>query len=196
MTQPPRHIIVEGPDGGGKTGMVARINSLGYTTHERASSSTGGPIPDLTAWFTNDIAQIEGQDGRSPETYGPWVYDRHPLISEPIYAPTARHVMPQGKFGFAAWVKAQRQRLYPHMLVVWCMPDLDTVVRNVQNNSTDQMPGVVENIRQIHHEYMNVARAWTGPSLWWNYRIMEWPTWSKGLTGVMTGRVPVSEVSV
>lgn len=192
MKQPPRHVIVEGPDGGGKTGMVARINSLGYTTHERASSSIGGPVYNLTAWFTKDINELEGPES---DTYGPWVYDRHPLISEPIYAPIARHVMPQGRFGFSAWVKAQRQRIMPHMLVVWCIPDVATVQRNVFNNANDQMPGVLENIAQLHAEYMRLAQEWAGPALWWDYRINEWPTWSDGFKGVMTGTVPVSEVS-
>jgi hypothetical protein len=181
-----RHMIVEGPDGSGKSGLVARINALGYTTHARASDSKSGPVPDLTTWTLNDLDDLGGLYGGAR---GPWVYDRHPLISERIYAPIARGTSPQGKFADLTWAHTQRKRMARHALLIVCLPPRSHVQGNVRRNASDQMPGVVDNIDAIYNAYRHSEALWPGRTLWWDYTYMDWAQFQHTIRDAMTVQV-------
>jgi energy-coupling factor transporter ATP-binding protein EcfA2 len=158
-----KHIIVEGPDGSGKTTLVAHLaHTLGIPVHERASSSKGGPRPDLYEWVIWDAKK------NHPRTEDSWIYDRYPVISEPIYGHHVRHdiMVPFDQEPFLTEIK---DVLYTSSVVVWCLPNLDTVCRNVYANPHDQMPGVVLNIGKVHQAYMTAYFRWRGPKRQYDY---------------------------
>lgn len=157
-----RHIIVEGMDGTGKDGFIDRLTNLRpFTVHERASTSLGGPVANLTDWVVNDM--------RTMPTTGPWVYNRHPLVSEPIYAPIARKMAPQGLFADHAWVAFARQELAKHALLVLCLPPWNNVRRNIMSDPTKHMPGVAENAYELYKTYRQFGSQWQGTMLYWDY---------------------------
>jgi hypothetical protein len=158
-----RHVIVEGCDGTGKTGLITRLTkTLDLPIHTKASTSLGGPLPDIDVWVDVDSQSMHAQT--------PQIYDRHPLISEPIYAPLARHVPPFGMFQSDIWFTARRHLVARHAVVVVCMPPWSEVRRNVLSDGQAHMPGVAANIRALYDAYKHVQRGWPGPVVWWNYK--------------------------
>jgi hypothetical protein len=157
-----RHIVVEGPDGSGKTNMVNRLHeTFGFPIHTRASRSTTGPLERVDLWAAHDVDTMADQP--------PSVYDRHPVISEPIYASLARNEMPHGSFIDPVWRKTMRANMAPHALLIICMPPLTVVEKNVMETSDNQMPGVLRNITAIYHAYRQAWDLWPGYARWWNY---------------------------
>jgi hypothetical protein len=178
-----RHVIVEGPDGSGKSGMVERLaRDLPATVHPRASTSRGGPISDITSWHLIDLEQLE--DGRP---YGPWVYDRHPLISERRYAQNVRGCSPQGMYANSMWVTEQLKLLAQHAVMVWCLPPRSHVLGNVNRNSGEQMPGVVNGIINLYRVYARGTQDWPGYAVHWDYTVdhERYPVWLANLKNVM-----------
>lgn len=165
-----RHLIVEGPDGGGKTRLIeALMARYPLTHHAKASTSLRGPVRNLAAWVTDDIAKMP-----TFETLN--VYDRHPVISEPIYGRVARGNPQPGfttdRFGRPAsspWLSAQRLALYEKTMVIWCIPTLEQCKSAVDPER--DMPGVVENIEEIYDWYRNAMASWGGPSVRYNLNV-------------------------
>jgi hypothetical protein len=157
-----RHLILEGPDGGGKSRLAeALLARYPVTMHEKASHSLRGPVRNLAAWVTDDIAKMDHFETCN-------VYDRHPIISEPIYGSITRQ---QPQPGFAArrdgrsdgtnhWLSTQRLALYEKATIIWCIPSLEQCRAAV--DPTRDMPGVVENIDEIHARYLMTMAAWGG----------------------------------
>lgn len=179
-----RHVIVEGPDGSGKSGMVERLTrDLSLRVHPRASTSLGGPIADITSWHNIVLEQLETP--AYAEHYGPFVFDRHPLISERRYAHNVRGVAPQGMYANPMWVTEQLARLAPHAVMVWCLPPRSHVLGNVNRNAHEQMPGVVEGIVNLYRVYARGASDWPGYALSWDYTRDSYPTFLSALTNLM-----------
>jgi hypothetical protein len=162
-----RHVIVEGPDGSGKSTMVERIHTtLGLPVHPRASTSKGGPVDDLAGWVEADLAWMQG-----PNTVAN-VYDRHPIISEPIYGPSVRGwAMP----GFRAvtdrfQLASRRLEIAKYAAVIFCRPPIHVVRANVEATLDNQMPGVLSALPVIYSGYQQVERHW--PGLAWRYDYM------------------------
>lgn len=159
--QPNQSIIVEGPDGGGKSTLIRWLSSiLDVPVHARAATSTGGPIANLAHWVEADLT--------SPFGLGQlWLYDRHPIISELVYGPITRNHLPAG-FRAEAWRKAMIANVARRSIVVWCIPPLDVVMKNTEEDGRD-MPGVFGNIDRIHAGYMSYSLAWPGRSITYDY---------------------------
>lgn len=159
--RPNKSIIVEGPDGGGKTTLVRWLSSiLDIPIHDRASTSTGGPVGNLAMWVEQDLT--------SPFGLGqPWLYDRHPIVSELVYGPITRNRLPQG-FRSEAWRKAMISNVARSSILVWCLPSLDVVMKNTEKEGRD-MPGVFGNIDRIHAGYSAYSLAWPGRSIMYDY---------------------------
>lgn len=157
-----RHIIVEGCDGTGKTNLVNRILTRypQMTMHERASSSKGGPVAALDEWTERDVRTM----GSQPMS----VYDRHPVISEPIYGAICRGGVP-GQFNYSDWLRCMTQAMSEFTIVIWCMPPWPNVRDNIFNTRDNQMPGVTLHARRIYDTYDRVSRAWPGSCLRHDY---------------------------
>jgi len=105
------------------------------------------------------------------DTSGPWLYNRHPIISEPIYAPIARRTDPQGSFANPRWVADLSEKIAERAVVVWCMPPKSVVMYNVLDrpNGPAHMPGVAEHIEALYDMYDITRKSWPGPSFNWDY---------------------------
>jgi hypothetical protein len=158
-----KDVIVEGPDGAGKSTLVSHlVKTLGFTLHEKASRSIEGPMPELARWIDESLMY----DRQADEWF---VHDRHPIISEPIYGPIVRGIT-QRPFQNGQYLMNVRDILQLDSVVVWCLPDLGAVSRNVAANARDQMPGVLNNIGKVHQAYMTAYFRWRGPKLQYDYR--------------------------
>lgn len=150
-----RHVILEGPDGSGKTYLKEQIlrDRPQFRPHVRAADSLAGPdLGTLSEWVINDTSSIA--------TQRPSVYDRHPLVSEPIYGPICRNSVP-GMFNKDWWVRSMSFRVAQSALLVVCMPPLVDVATSLRHGG-QHMDGVVENIDKIYAEYQRVWSTWPG----------------------------------
>lgn len=148
-------IVVEGPDGSGKSTLVRHLcEGLGVKADDRACTSTGGPVDELTAWTSSDLNAR--QLGRlhtiavAHEYPTPTVIDRYPLCSEPIYGPVCRGSLADG-FDSEWYEAALVSLLSLNPLIIYCMPPLAEVTKNTLN--AEQMSGVEDNIATIYSLY-------------------------------------------
>ena len=159
-----RHIVVEGMDGTGKSNLIealmhSHLNKR-FQLHERASTSVGGPVSNLDRWTDDDINSMAMQPSS--------IYDRHPLISEPIYGPICRGFMP-GMFKNARWLDSRQRLMRYYCLIIWCTPPWHEVERNVLGTEGQHMPGVATHARTLYDAYRNFAFAWPGTSIRYDY---------------------------
>lgn len=156
-----RHLVLEGPDGGGKTRLAQAL--LAQWPHllmgKKASTSLKGPIKNLAAWTIHEFDVMEASSGVI-------VYDRHPVISEPIYGPIARDSAQPG-FSPSPWLSSARLKMYKLTYVIWCIPPLEQVQKAVAADR--DMPGVTDNIEAIHKAYRNAWLEWGGPGIRYNF---------------------------
>jgi hypothetical protein len=151
-------IIVEGPDGAGKTTLISLLQHLypGLEIHERFTRSIEGPYPD--------IAERVYRSVRDRPTH--CVHDRHPIISEYVYGgmiPT-RHINPDF---LKTSMGTIRQRIANNSLVIWCLPPLTKVRHNVDQEA--QMEGVTEYIDKIYEGYLMQRMLWRGAAITYDY---------------------------
>jgi hypothetical protein len=95
------------------------------------------------------------------------IYDRHPLVSEPIYAPMVRGVEPQTPFDDAEWLASARKDMAEHAVLVVCLPPAWVLRSNVQR--TVQMPGVVDNIGELWRVYSHPLHLWPAHVIMYDY---------------------------
>jgi len=145
-------LILEGPDGGGKTTLAHKLSEdLGLPLHKRASDSVTGPVVDLYAWTVDDLTTWHQQPLA--------IYDRHPLTSEHIYGPAVRgNTRPGFELGNPD-ISYMRRYLRKHAVVIICLPPFGVVQENVASE-IEQMPGVVENIEHIYECYRMMLHVW------------------------------------
>jgi adenylate kinase family enzyme len=155
-------IIVEGPDGAGKTTLVQELQHHfpKMELHPRFCTSTGGPIADLTEAVFRDV--------KTHPTH--YIYDRHPVISEYIYNTSIPERAIRESFLSEAMGRL-RERVARHSLVIWCLPPLDHVMINVLRDEEDgnQMSGVANNIERIYEQYRMHRVLWPGKSIIFDY---------------------------
>lgn len=140
-------VIVEGPDGGGKSSLVRTLSSRLYLpVAPKVVGSDTKALTDLIAWTERNV-----QAG-----FQPTIFDRHRLISEPIYSPF-KPTPATGKFLDLDWVSGMMWQLYQcQPIIIYAIPDLETVRANVNDPTTDNQ-FVAEWIDHIYAGY--VARA-------------------------------------
>jgi hypothetical protein len=163
-----RSLIIEGIDASGKDTVIRSLIAYKHwatppTLHERASTSLGGPVTELGAWVANDALEMHRT--------GPWLYNRHPLVSEPIYGPY-RRVQPgvREPFNNPAWLDAWRRVVARESILVMCCPPYSTVVGTMaRQGPTAHMPGVYENALPIYREYNRLV--WPGITIRYDYTV-------------------------
>lgn len=141
-------IIVEGPDGAGKTTLVNQIAKehglqvgvRGVKDRDRLYESTR-----RDTWSALD------QCMRGNEL--PRIWDRL-YFSELIYAPlTGRRIA----FTFREQVLIPKLFRVLGVPVIFCLPSKETVLDNVKED--DQMEGVLENISEIYDQYDSLYKV-------------------------------------
>jgi len=160
-----KHLIIEGCDGTGKSTLINQLSSTErYVQHSRASTSTGGPVPDLDGWVRNDLDFLEYKDPLLP-----FIYDRHPLISELIYA-DLRTVNRGVSGGFAKlpWIIESQRRMAKLSVLVICSPSFFSVQKAIEASGKDaHMPGVYDNLHAIYSRYERFI--WPGRVVRYNW---------------------------
>lgn len=121
-------LIVEGPDGSGKSTLVRRLSKdLGLPVAPRIVGSDTIAKFDLAAWTEQNVAK----------GFQRMLFDRHRLISEPIYGPILRGRQ-QTKFMDLGWMADMTWAFYgANPIILYCLPQLSTVWANVQRHDTD-----------------------------------------------------------
>lgn len=139
-------IIVEGPDGAGKTTLVQHLSQkFDIPIADRVVSKKTEPLTDLRHWTEKNL-----KGGLQ------WLlFDRHRLISEPIYAAAMNRQTHDG-FDDIGWLTARMidfTRIHP--FIVYCLPGWDFVERNLQDD--DDNIAIWRYSRCIYNAYLAAA---------------------------------------
>lgn len=163
-------VIVEGPDGSGKSTLVSElVNALDLEVQPRACTSDNGvEVTTLRDWVDTDMSRPVLTD---------MLYDRHPLISEPIYGPIIRGRMADG-FDDPYWLMKNLILLdEKEPRFIFCLPPWSEVESNVEHNhrpTTDHLKGVLLKSRALYDQYVNRAAicatsSGKGSTVIWDY---------------------------
>lgn len=183
-------LIIEGPDGAGKTTLVELFKEVGIPQAPRAVASDTRSLTDLSAYVDHSLDQ----------GFHHLVYDRHSLISAPIYGPMLRGHSPE-HFGHLAWLGPRIRRLYQlQPIIIYCLPPRMVVMDNVRDDPNNKV--VIEDIPAIYDQYVAKAAVdealglYTGTTIKvWDYtqspRIDNKPSWFNRVVGELKGRSDV-----
>jgi len=133
-------LILEGPDGSGKSTLAARL--LKGTGHSTLLIKRSGPPNDVeTLQFQSRWIANQAKQGLNV------IADRHPLISEAIYAPTVRRVAPP------PWSLADVGVILKKtdVRVIYCRPSLEALKRGSRIET--QIAGVHDWFMDLVGEY-------------------------------------------
>lgn len=177
-----RNIIVEGMDGSGKDTLIEAMskhpNFKNLPVHERASTSIGGPVDQLALWVERDAQAMLNTRAK------PHIYNRHPLISEPIYAPFRSNRPLSPGFEKEGWLEGYRRIVGSQAVLVICQPPYHIVRNTLTMQGPDaHMPGVFYNALDI---YMCYARlVWPGRTVRYNYTADGFESLARTITELM-----------
>ena len=130
-------VIIEGPDGSGKTSLANRLRK-DLSSPCLFLRSNGAPTR------VEDLAQIIHWINALP-LYVPLITDRNPLISEYVYGPILR-----GKC-MHKWTLEQMANWSKRALVIYCRPSWSALAQALRREI--QLEGVIENHRIIVEAY-------------------------------------------
>lgn len=151
-------IILEGPDGTGKSTLINQLRThLKLNLRPRFADSLGGPVDNVYDAMMADLNSGVGKDH---------LYDRYPFISEPIYGTHVRGTY-DPRFGSQ---EMNDSLDYYKPLVILCAPKYETGLANV--SASEQMPGVVENYRKIWEGYYSFMMNYPHGLILWDYENM------------------------
>lgn len=135
-------IIVEGPDGAGKTNLVTHLaEELQLPVAPRRVSKQAVHLVEMRPWVDENLR----------EGLRPTLFDRHPFISEFIYGPTMKGRLPEG-FDDPDWLQerlARFNKLNP--AIIWCLPPLEEVVNNIDGDPDNE--AIAPHIETIYWLY-------------------------------------------
>jgi len=139
-------VIVEGPDGGGKSTLVKTLLTNGYFT----SLHTGGP-PSSRAELQERVVKINEAIRTAPGTL---ILDRHPAISDPIYSKVtgSRAYMTSGEL----WDSLRGVPFY----LVYCRGTPDSMRGYIDRTAKyHKPPGHLMQVIQHHGEVVKLYDA-------------------------------------
>lgn len=136
-------IIVEGPDGAGKTTLVQELhNNFNLPIAPRVVSKEAKAMVDLKRWTERNVH----------EGFQYMIYDRHRLISEPIYGAVLRRRFEPG-FDDTQWMYLMYYQFYClcRPVVIYCLPPYKIVRDNILEDPDNKV--VKNSIRRIYALY-------------------------------------------
>lgn len=155
-------IIVEGPDGAGKTTLILQMQArYGLEVASRVVDKEARAMVNLREWVDRNLA--EGLQWK--------LFDRHRLISETIYGPTLRQYAEDG-FANPVNMMLWMRRFYSmRPLIIYCLPPLKVVKANVQDDPDNVVvAGKIESIYQAYAARAAIDNAFSPEStIIWDY---------------------------
>lgn len=141
-------IVVEGPDGAGKTTLIKELcERTGLEVAPRVVSKDAEAMTDLVEWTERNVDRGFHLN----------IYDRHRLISEPIYGPIIRGTLEPG-FDDPNWFYTMLHQFYLNdPVIVYCLPPLQVVWNNVKDDRDNDVVNQGDTIKKIWMAYMNKA---------------------------------------
>lgn len=142
-------LIVEGPDGSGKTTLIGELEKrLGVTREPRAVSHEAVPLRPMGQYIVEEIAR----------GFGRRIYDRFALISSPFYCmlpnPTFREELLERDWLDMTWMKFRQVGA----MIIICLPPLETVLANVMGDDDNEV--VKRDISTIYWLYHSFAASY------------------------------------
>lgn len=140
-------IIVEGPDGAGKTTLIRQLQERwpDLEVAPRVVSKDAEAMIDLQEWVNINLS-----DGPQYK-----IFDRHRLISEFIYGPILRKEQQPG-FTSPTWVWHSLRRFESlRPVLIYCLPPLEVVMGNIAGDEDNQV--VWDHIMGIYTAYTQRA---------------------------------------
>lgn len=157
-------IIVEGPDGSGKSTLIKQLSDrYDLQVNERVVSKDGAPMTDLKLWVERNLAQ----------GFQYKLFDRHRLISEFVYGPVFRKEQ-KPEFLDLTWSSIMLQTMYNDVqpVIIYCLPPLEVVTANIIE-SGEKNTFVLEHIDAMYMAYVHrIALDWSnhgGRVVVWDY---------------------------
>lgn len=146
-------IIVEGPDGSGKTTLAKHLAAELAREYKRAPtlSSTHGPDEAAMEWFEEEV-------GHKPRHYNA-VYDRGFFVSELIYnlATPGRPLMADE----ARMFRGISQLVDADPIIIFCLPQWEISKRVIESDGRDRLEETSEDqLRKIHWAYTTYYTLW------------------------------------
>lgn len=142
-------IVVEGPDGAGKTTLakyMAEALDLPYTRPPKELlTSTGGPTEGLVDWWEEQLLDKT-----------PRVFDRTAYISDAIYCAVGDRMPLMG------WESMERgmNLIQTSWITIFCIPDFDVIGSNIEKDMAEgqHLKGLETDERIYNHYFL--YRMW------------------------------------
>jgi hypothetical protein len=167
-------IIVEGPDGAGKTTLIRKLSGdLKLPVHQRSANSDGSPTSSQGTTRGERLAWWAFHDVRTMSDQPMSIYDRHCLISEYIYGPVVRgHLAADFQNSI---IHLTIRLLAKYSLVVFCRPPDDEIGKNLWggedggDGQSFQMEGVRGRWKEVVASYDAMRMFWPGDCMTYDY---------------------------
>jgi hypothetical protein len=143
-------IIVEGPDGAGKSTLVSQLCEHFDLKQGERGTTDRSRLYEVTVPDTFN-ALCQAVEGRQPAK----IWDRL-YYSELVYADLVGRPV---EFNAAQQVHIQTMIEALRCPIILCMPPLGVIRANVANEARSQMKGVRENIDQIYDRYLDLFQG-------------------------------------
>lgn len=140
-------IVVEGPDGAGKTTLINTLReATGLEVAPRVVSKDTEAMVDLVKWTEENVRK----------GWQNLIFDRHRLISEPIYGPQLRATPAKG-FDSLEWFYEQMSRFYEaEPITIYCLPPFEQVWANIlADDDNSFFHGNRQGMQAIYGAYVN-----------------------------------------
>lgn len=130
-------IILEGPDGGGKTTLAAQLADIHRIEVRKRDHQDAylWAMAEMTGWEKDSLM----------------VYDRFPLIGEYIYGPIRRGLLAVEFGAFRRSTAMLLNRFLQDSLIIYCRPPLSTISDNVMK--TGQPADIMAKVHAIVEAY-------------------------------------------